>query len=1516
VPAPSLSKGALARIAQGIGWAVLGALAAAGLALAALTAYAGLSPSGSVVSSLVTREVGALLAGRLTIQGLALLSRGGIEVRGLELRDPDGHVVLAAPRARVFADVTGLARGWLGLVVEVDSPSVLLATEADGGLSIARAFASPRPAREGAAAPSARGGKGLAVEVRRLTARDGTFRWLQRDGSTALAAAGLDLDASGSWRGEGGRLEVQVRGAAEAPVGGPLSISGAASLRGDRLEVPVLDVALGGTSLQALGEVDLGRGAFRAAARRLGLAAEDARRLVPPRAAPGGDVAGAAYVESDGTILGAALELAPSEADGEGGRASIAAALRTGAPRTVGLDVALAAFDPSRFLAQAPAGRIELTARGAVAEADRRARITLALGPSHLRGTELGPATLTARAARGAVEVDRLEARVPGVAVTGRGTWRARGAVGGEAEVDARDLAAGRRALEALSGVSLPPIAGRLRAHATLTGTADAPGLGATVDAPHLGVGGARLEGVSLTLDGAGPVATGRLRVSGRAARAVAGGTEARGIELSARVAGEEASFSLGGSVPSVGPDPVAIEGRARLAEGRERAEVRALAVRWPGARFALVRPAAVAFAPPAVDRLELADGPRSIAVSGGAGRDGALDVRVELVRLDLATLPRGLVPPEAGLQGELTADARATGSVDAPVLAAHLQVANGAILGAGGLQLSGDLGWRAGRRAAASGTGRLTAALRLQRTEGGAAELAADLPLPLLRAAPGEEVSLTVDATAFPLDVVRRLAGATAQAPGSVRGRVAVGGTAAAPRLEATLAVEGAALADLRPLAVEAALRQEDGSLHVTASSRLADAPLVSLDAKVPLALAPLLRDPGSALRALWRAPLAGTLEIPRLDLARVAGKAGIPAGLAGTLSGEASLTGTASAPRGRARLSVAEGAFSGYRDVEASADVTLEADRVALSLRASLGGGEEVRVEGSLGAPVERLGDAAALRAAPLALEVTVPSLSLARTPGVTLPLEGTISAHLDAKGSLSRPQARLELDGKQIALGGRPVGDLAVRVRHEVPTSRADLSLRSAAGGTLRAEATLEAPRGLAEPGRLREATAAVRVTSDQLELGFLPAFLPAIFRAAAGRLTVALSASGPVSDLRAEGKLALEGGRLDVVEIGDWSGIELAAELAGDRLRITQLEAQRRGGRLSGRLEARDLWTATRRFEGRLELAQLPISYAGSEVATLDLPVELEGTISRRLLDAKVTVESGTVRLPRKASGSLQDVGERPDIIEADLVAERARRRARTAPTYEGEGTEPPFEVRCRVVAKKLGVRAERPAVNVELETDSTWRVAGEAIEASGTIETVRGTVEPLSARVFHLERAKVTFPGGPVGEGVLDVVARYDNPVAVVTVRIGGTIAKPARPQYSSQPTLDEEKIQMLIITGRTEMNLNTSSVAPLTAQEASAAVVGAAMSSVFSGLVSDRLPVDQISFDTTRLYAGKYVTDSLFVGYVYRFEAKAEEGENVNEVRAEYRLARSWRFELRYGDANVGDASIIWTKDY
>jgi translocation and assembly module TamB len=33
-------------------------------------------------------------------------------------------------------------------------------------------------------------------------------------------------------------------------------------------------------------------------------------------------------------------------------------------------------------------------------------------------------------------------------------------------------------------------------------------------------------------------------------------------------------------------------------------------------------------------------------------------------------------------------------------------------------------------------------------------------------------------------------------------------------------------------------------------------------------------------------------------------------------------------------------------------------------------------------------------------------------------------------------------------------------------------------------------------------------------------------------------------------------------------------------------------------------------------------------------------------------------------------------------------------------------------------------------------------------------------------------------------------------------------------------------------------------------------------------------------------------------------------------VKAEYQISPRWNFELRYGDAQTGDASLIWSKDY
>lgn len=1500
---------ALSRLVAVAGWALLGALALLGVAISAVVGLSASSFGRPLVAGFVIRQVDEALAGRLELEALEVLPQGGIELRGLQVYDPEERLVLQVSRVRLFPDLTRLSREEVGVVLELDQPSVLLETDADGGVSLARAFAPAHPALATARPPGAPPTRpSWTLRLTQLIVRGGDLWWQRADRSTAAEVTGLRIDAEGAYGPAGGFLGLRVSAAVSAPVEAPLSLEVAARLAGDRVEVPVLKGALGPTGLEALARGDLARRTFRAAVTRLSVRAADARRLAP-EAALGGDLSATAYAESDGHLATAALEARPVDG-APGGAARVAAAARVPPDATaIGFDVALAGLDPSRLVAQAPPGRVTLTARGAAAGtglADGRGRLALELAPSRLREGELGPASVMARADRGLLEVGRLEARLPGVAVTGRARWREGGPVEGTLTVDADDLGRLGRNLVALTGSSLPALAGRLRAGATLSGTSAAPAATATLEAPRLVVGGARLEAVKVAAEGAGPLARARARLSGSAARALVGSAEVRHPELAAGFADDEATLSISGVLPELGRDPVALAGAALVARDRRSAEVRELSLGWPGARFALARPAAVTFAPPSVDRLELVDGPRRLAVSGGLrGRD-ELDARLEVTRLDLARLPRGLLPPDAGVAGELSLDARASGTTRRPTLRAHLTLAGGEARGLTGLQLLGDVAWD-------GAAGRLSADVGLVRTAGGTLDVAADLPLPLERARPREPVTLTVGAAGWPVVALRQAAGVEAPVTGTVGAQLALSGTVAAPALKGAVTLEEASLEDLGPLGAAVTLEQVGDAARLTVKSRLAGAPLLTADLHLPLDLAGLLQRPEGASRALSTAALTGALEVPGLELAAVAGKAGLPEGLSGTLTASAALGGTPAAPRGRGTLAVSGAAAAGYRDLAARVEAAAEPGRTSLVVRASIGGAEALRLDGSLGAAVERLADPAGLRAAPLALEATVPALPLARAAGAALPLTGTLTGRLAVQGTLARPEGRLDLAGAGVEVEGRPLGDLTAVARYQAASATAELSFRPAAGGVLWAGATLAAPLGLdTDPAALRQAPATLRVTSDRLDLGFLPAVAPGLVRTAGGPLTVDLTATGPLEGLRPRGTIKLADGRVAVAELGEWTELTLDASLGQRAIEVARLGARRGRGRLAGNFSMRDLGTPVARLDGRLSFQQFTISRAGMELATLDLPLELKGTMSDDLLDTTLSTTGGTIRLPKKTPRELQSLESRKDITVGRVRGRRGWFGAAPEPAGAGK----PFEARCRVlVPGKLFVKSESPTLDVEVKGDTTWTLVGGELLAEGPMEVVRGMVEPISGRVFHLERGKITFTGAGWKAGQLDVVARYDNPAAQVTVTIGGAVLEPSI-RLSSRPPMDDAAIAMLIATGRTEIKANTSEVGTLTGKEAGMAAAGAAVSVAFKELVAGKLPIDQVSLDASTLRAGKYLTDKLFVGYTRRFEARPDQGENVNEVKAEYQISPRWNFELRYGDAQAGDASLIWTKDY
>lgn len=1492
------------------GYAILGVLALAGLALS-FGGLLAMSPrTRPFIASTLIHFADEALAGSLALDGIAVLPAGGVELRGLRVTDPDGHLVLEVGRARVFADLTRLRSRVIGLTLDAENASVLIEEERGGGVSLARAFAPshpspPRPPGE-RAAPS---GGGWRLAFQRIALRGADLWWVDAAGATRLEAQAVDVDARGVAGPGRIRAGLRLKGALDLPISAPVSLEVRVAMDGTSVRVGVLRVRVGDTSLEGLAEGDLATRRGRLALGRLAVDRDEVRALVPALAL-GGDLDATAYVEADGAVATGAVHVEPRAPGGPaGGRADAAVAIRLDGARALGADVAVDRLDPARLHARAPRGEVTFAAHGGATGSDLdtlRGRVAVSLSRSRLRGAELGPGELAARADAGRLEVQRLVLAAPGLTAQGAGRWRRQGDVSGQIAIDAADLARAVRNLEALLGAKLPPVGGRVRIAGAISGTAARPALDAKVDAPALGVGALAVSGVRGEAQLSGPLRepTARLDASADAihqgGRLVAHALRLRG-NLGAAVARLEGSAE----VPSLGRDPVSLVATAQRTARPDELVLSELSLSYPGTRYTLAVPTRLSLSGPRVDRLALLSGPQRIVLEGGVRARGALDARLSLVEVRLEGLPVGLLPAAEGLGGVVTAELAAAGTTRRPVLSGRYAVAGGRWRTLEGLSVSGDLRWDGNARRAA-------ASIALARAAGGTADVAVDLPVPL-GGRPGEPVSARVRAEALPLAPILAAARAGTPASGALSFQATLSGTAGAPALDAEAALADASWEDLGGLRATARVEVpgEKLSLHVEGS--LSGAPAVRADAEVPLDLSDLLSRPAEALRALRRAPFLGSAAVPVLDLKLVSGRLGLPDGLAGGLAAEARLSGTLAAPRGTVWAELREGALEGYSGVAARVELSAAPDHVALAARAAVRGQEVLRATGSVAVPPERLATRAGLRAAPLALEAVVPHVTLAGTSTASLLVEGTVEGRLTAEGTVAAPRLALDLDGKRLAVQGRSLGDLTARARWAGARADARLELTPQAGGTLEATLGVDLPLTIdVRAAQVRAAPAVLAVRARALALGFLPAVAPGVVREASGTLEADVNARGPLARLSPRGSLRVADGRVAVSEYGDWTNIELQATVTDDGVEIARLAARRGHGTIEGQGALRGLSRGQGRLEGKLTTRSLSIMRAGMDLATLDLQLSVTGGYRAGRLDVEVQGPRGTVRLPRRTPRSLQSLDRRGDIV----VGRREPKRPAPAGAALPGGEAPPLVVSVHaVVPGRLEVVSDNPRIRLELKADVTWELEGGEQYARGTVEVVRGEVEPIGGRNFQVEHAKVTFTGGPPSAALLDVEAIYDNPSARITAVITGPVRHPDF-HLTSQPPMEEAQIAMLIATGTAELKPGAGGVGTLTGEEAGKAALGAVATQLFKNLVADKLPLDTVAIDSSSLRAGKYVTDRIYVGYTRRLDVQLDEGVNRNEVRVEYQITRRWSFESRYGDAQSGGASLIWSKNY
>ncbi len=1409
-------------------------LGAAGLALLTVTAATGvaLAVAGLLASTGTgSRQVGGwlgglldgLVAGHFKLGGLWVKPGGGIEASDIEISDSTGRPVIRVALARARLDLGGLARRSVGIELELTRPEFWLEPGAEGRLTIADAFTRSGPAGRWAPAPlKADPWHGWNIWVVRLGLRD----------------------AAVSWRGQGERTWLRA---------GPLTIELAARIEGSHLSVPSLVLVAAASRLEAFGELDWERMSFRAAAGRVALAERDLASLAGGRLG-GGDLEGRLYAESDGERLTGMVELVPPRGGGGGGRVAVAFQPGSRSPRGFGFDAVLAELDPSWLLSRAPRGRITVAARGALA----------------------WPLPAAGPFSRGHLAFERLDVRLPGLELTGAGSWREAGGLEGSLRLEASDLARAGPAISSLFGVKLPQLSGRADAGLTLAGTA------------------------------AHPVATLIVRTGRGAVAGVAlgeGGAEAR-------LAGAALEFEATAGLGLLEGAAVSVRGAAQLSPGWSEALLARFELGLGGQGWTLVAPATLSFDGPRVDRAELRSGGQKLVISGGLASGGTAELWAEASGIELARLPGGLVPGSLGLAGTAGGALHLAGPAGRRGLEARVEVAGAGLRSLTGLTAKGELTWRAE-------TGRARLAGSVRGAEAETLELAADLPWPMAGAAPGLAVSGRVAATGWRLQPLLRAAGQELPAEGRLGGELTLTGSAGAPLLQGRLALSDGRWGDLSPLDLTVVLEGPGTMMRAGAELKLASSQVARVTVELPYQRGELLAHPLQTLGQLPRAAWTATLQATGLELAPLAGKLGVPAGLSGRLSGEAKLNGTPVAPRGQASLVLAGVALAGYPALSGPVTLTLDALQTALTARLEAQGTPGLRLDLAVAAPVERLGEAEMQRLAPLAASAAIPGLELPGAPGERWSLSGRVAMTLAVAGTLAAPRATLALDAARLELGGLPLGDLKGTARTDDLATRVDLTLAPREGGTLRVDGSLGAVPGLSTPAAaLAEAPLKLTVTGRDLEVGFLPALLPARIRAASGTVQAGLTVAGSPSAPRLDGRLVLAGGKLTLPGWGTFTGIGFEASLDEKTIRLRGLLIRRGSGRVEGELWLEGLGGAEARLGGSLQASEFRVAQAGMDVATIDARAAIGGRYRGGRVEVEVELEKGgMIRLPRKAPRALQPIADRPDITIGDAPIEPAGGSSPSGRPGGATPAAPALVLTFRVRGDELLLKSDQPRLNIELRTDSTWEVSASPLQVSGTLEAYLGSFEPLAGRIFKVVRGKVAFPGGVLGEAQLDLAADHENPSAKIHATVSGTLKSPNL-RLISEPPLDESALAMLIVTGRTDQIVGGTRVSGLNAQDAGMAAAMAVANRVFEEQLGEKLPLDSLTLDSSAVSAAKQLTDRILISYVRRFDARPEKGQNVDEVRVQYQITPRWTLESRYGNAGAGGASIMWQRDY
>jgi translocation and assembly module TamB len=1146
-----------------------------------------------------------------------------------------------------------------------------------------------------------------------------------------------------------------------------------------------------------------------------------------------------------------------------------------------------------------------------------------------LNGATLAEADLQVGAQAGQVSVKQMVARVPGasVSVSGNASLASLSLSG---TLDATNLSKIPATVQQFTGVVLPPLQGEGSVRVQISGPTRRPKIAmqGTVENLRIGSVSARTFGIDAVV----PDVTHPLNADGTvtATTLVLGSQSFDEVRATLSTHGRDLEVSLA----TRGLGDVGLHFHGRLDADNEGLGIEALTLTTSLDRWVLERPTHLSWGRALrLEPVALSSGQQALRIEGTL-RGEKLTAELHASSVDLARLPKALAPQDLQLAGVVTLDGTIDGPLKQPNVIATAQVHGGAVKGITRIEGEVDARFVDGRLI---GTAKVSSSL-------GGVDGRFDVPVFAVLDKKSESLEFEADIRDVSLEAIQSWRGVTWPVTGTLGAHAVLKGPSNDPSVSVTVRADsftmtrsGALQQNLVVKPVQLTVASDDsGALKATLSAS-------TLGADVTGTLGTSLTVPG--LRA--ELPTVDALKVMKatLDLS-VAGFSletlktlGVEAvdDVSGRASFKAALRGSFDDPTGQLTLRYEKVNAPPLEDLDGEFELTASETLTRLSGKGRMQQKLLFDLSALIDTPVKNLEHVDTLGAEHVTAHLSLAPIPLARLlpkRDDDVPVTGAASLDFDMKGSLADPKLTIDGTVQNLSFGRVPLGQARLVSRTQGNSQVVGLTLRASGKSELRATGTVGIDLALDTLRRgVKWASIPVdlSIAAKDFDLGFLSGVTPVV-RTIGGNLSLQrFKVTGPLGNPDVQGDIGWTHGRLALASYGDYRDITLQTSVTRERIEVQTFSARAGGGGFVlnpsfAQRQATGVWT----LKSSGSTTRFPLVVGDQLLAIVGMTYTLDGELSDTLLDvSRLELPRVAVELPELRRKNIQDL-ERPTDFVLVRGGQTIAGRPRAAATMPTTGTTPSRTYRAAIIApRNIWVRSSD--LNLELGLSEGFRLdAADAVQLFGQVNVLGGRIDVIG-REFTVSRSDagrsrgdstVVF-AGPALQPYVNVTAVYANDrekvkVTVSAVGRGTDVVL----KVSADPPMSESDIYTLLATGRRD--LRRSSGASVTAEQAVSMVGSLAASQLKNEL--KKLPIDLVdvlSIDTgtegltsTRVKFGKYLSDSLYLGYTFQPGANQSRGENTHAGRLEYQVSKDVSLEATAGTAPAFGADVVWSHDY